>query len=149
MFIDDKLQQIKSILESGNKPDKVSVRTLLSWVGAERRGLWVVRIINDALEKAGLVTSPHFDSTYIDNWIEFNLKTEDTTAVIPDLSSPSPSAEPDNIVELDGDEIILDDPTYRIEKLEAANKDLTSVNPQSELKEAITKMIMFDYSQLP
>ena len=43
----------------------------------------------------------------------------------------------------------IDDPTYWIGKLEAANHALVSVKPDAQLSEAITMMLSHDYSQLP
>lgn len=41
------------------------------------------------------------------------------------------------------------DPTFRIGSLPAANKQLTTVGQDDSLKKAVTKMLQFDYSQLP
>ncbi|MGA2988258.1 MAG: CBS domain-containing protein [Terriglobia bacterium] len=41
------------------------------------------------------------------------------------------------------------DPTFRIGSLPAANKELTTVEQDDDLKKAITKMLLRDYSQLP
>lgn len=41
------------------------------------------------------------------------------------------------------------DPTFRIGSLPAANKQLTTVSQDDLLKKAVTKMLQFDYSQLP
>jgi CBS domain-containing protein len=41
------------------------------------------------------------------------------------------------------------DPTFRIGSLPAANKLLTTVGQDDTLKKAVTKMLQFDYSQLP
>jgi len=41
------------------------------------------------------------------------------------------------------------DPTFRIGSLPAANKTLTTVGQDDSLKKAVTKMLLFDYSQLP
>jgi CBS domain-containing protein len=41
------------------------------------------------------------------------------------------------------------DPTFRIGSLPAANKPLTTVGQDDSLKKAVTKMLLFDYSQLP
>jgi hypothetical protein len=41
------------------------------------------------------------------------------------------------------------DPTFRIGSLPAANKLLTTVGQDDALTKAVTKMLQFDYSQLP
>lgn len=43
----------------------------------------------------------------------------------------------------------VSDPTFRIGSLPAANKELTTVGQDDELKRAITMMLLRDYSQLP
>ena len=143
-----KLEQIKEQLDKGQTPDKVTVRTFLSWFGAERRGWWVVTLIERELSKYGLQTEPHFNAAYIDGLIEFKKL---VSVVKTQQNGKKQEVEveiPENIAEKAKDEY-YDDPTYRISKLEAANKDLTFVKPDSELSEAITKMITYDFSQLP
>lgn len=41
------------------------------------------------------------------------------------------------------------DPTFRIGSLPAANRQLTTVGRDDSLKKAVTRMLQFDYSQLP
>jgi len=41
------------------------------------------------------------------------------------------------------------DPTFRIGSLPAANKPLTTVGQDDALNKAVTKMLLFEYSQLP
>jgi CBS domain-containing protein len=41
------------------------------------------------------------------------------------------------------------DPTFRVGSLPAANKHLTAVGQDDALNKAVTKMLLFDYSQLP
>ena len=43
----------------------------------------------------------------------------------------------------------VSDPTFRIGSLPAANKELTTVGQADDVKKAITKMLLRDYSQLP
>lgn len=150
MSLQDRLEQIKSLIDKEQKPEPVPVRTLISWFGAERRGWWVVRQINETLERYGIETNPYFDATYIDGLVEFRKK---QSTIIEDSSTTTTTTTlvaPENLVEKDGDDALtINDPTYRIAKLEAANKSLTFVKPDSELNEAITKMITYDFSQLP
>ncbi len=42
-----------------------------------------------------------------------------------------------------------DDPTSRIGDLPATNKEPISVKPDTDLKEAVTLMLLYDFSQLP
>jgi predicted transcriptional regulator len=147
----EKLEEIKAILENGQKPQPVTVRTFLSWFGAYRRGWFVVQDINEKLDQYQLETFPYFDAVYIDSTIEFRkIEVKPENSQTTSASATSTSKPPENIYLSDGeDALAFNDPTYRIAKLEAANKELTYVKPDSELSEAITKMITSDYSQLP
>lgn len=155
MPYDETLKEIKQRLDEGHKLPPVSVRTLLDWFDAQRRGWSVVQQINQALEEHGIATSPYFDAVYIDSQIEFIKKpTELPAETIPPANpvittTATTTLQPsENAPTADGEDI-YNDPTYRIAKLEAANKSLIFVKPDSPLSEAITKMITFDYSQLP
>jgi CBS domain-containing protein len=147
-----RLSEIKDRLIKGEKVDGVTVRALLSWFGgARRRGWWLVQAIKAALEDNHLETVPDFNSVYIDYPVEFKLTRTN--------SRPSREETPDsklNTSQQNGEQkteetlsLIDDDPTYRLSRLEAANKSVVSVKPDSSLSEAITLMLHYDYSQLP
>lgn len=145
-----KLLEIRKRLDNNEKVEPVTVKTLLNWFGgAQRRGAWVVAVIQSKLLGNGLETFPDFRSAYIYSQIEFRRihfnKTEASKKNSSTITNP-----PENIAEHDLDELLnIDDPTYRISRLEAANKDLISVKPESTIREAITLMVTNDYSQLP
>lgn len=142
MELDENLDKIKLRLNAGETVNDVTVRTLLSWFyGSQRRGWWVVEQIQKALDIRGLMTVPDFNSAYIDSHIEFKKK---NFATVVDGQKASGTTGK-NSEEL----LTIDDPTYRISRLEAANRELVSVRPDSDLSEAITKMMTFDFSQLP
>lgn len=46
-------------------------------------------------------------------------------------------------------EAVLDDPTFRISRMEAATRTPVSVPPTASLREAVTTMLLHDFSQLP
>lgn len=102
-----------------------TVRTVLSWFGAERRGTWVVKQINEALDAHELVTEPSFESTWIDGLVTF-------------IRKPRKGAQGAPL-----------DPTFRLGRLEAANKEIVSVKPNDGLDKVITLMLTNDFSQLP
>lgn len=126
---DDKLQAIAGQLKKGVVPPKEAVRSFLLWFGSERRGYRVVRHIRWRLKKYGVATAPDFEYTYIDGYIGF-------------VSAPT-----------EGDPTTVDpgttDPTYRISRLESANKTPVSVKPDATLQQAVTLMLTNDFSQLP
>lgn len=121
----DRLAAISEQIKKGVAGPTETVRTLLSWFGAERRGYWVVKEINKALDTNELVTEPSFESTWIDGPIRFVRKPKKQT-----------------------DDGPLD-PTFRLGRLEAANKDVVSVRPNDSLDKVITLMLTNDFSQLP
>ena len=110
-------------------PGKLSVRSLLKRFGYARRGSQVVAEIRNALEDHGLRTSPDFASAWIDSEISIEL----------DRKSESGSAAA----------AAPDDPTVRIDAVDAANRRPEVVDPDKPLQDAITVMLLNDYSQLP
>lgn len=132
-----KLKSLHEELSTGKEIEHVTVRTFLSWFGVERRGHWVAQAIRQCLKENELETFPDFESTYIDSLIQIRL-----------IKKEKAKEKKEETIESE-DLYNFDDPTYRISKLEAANQKLIFVKPDSTLSEAITKMLTFDYSQLP
>lgn len=128
---DDKLQNIQQQLSKGVAPPNETVRSLLLWFGASRRGWRVCSDIKTALKSHGLKTSPDFEYAYIDGIISF-VPHEDGGDEIGTESG-----------------IAIADPTHRIGRLEAANKAPVTVKPDATLTEAVTLMLTQDFSQLP
>ncbi len=142
-MIPDQLKSIKERIDKNEKIEPISVRTFVSWYwGYQRRSYWIVKQIKASLKEVKLETFPDFNSAYIDSLIEFR-------KALPG-SSNKEGEYPKNIADKNIDDVLnIDDPTYRLSRLEAANKDLIFVKPDTELSEAITLMINYDYSQLP
>lgn len=128
---DEKLQAIVAQLKKGVVPPRETVRSFLLWFGHERRGYRVVRYIRSQLKKYGLATHPDFDYMYIDGYIGF-------------VAAPSQGGLPNGEAATQ-----TSDPTYRIARLESANKVPVSIKPDSTLQQAITIMLSHDFSQLP
>jgi CBS domain-containing protein len=139
----------QQVNQSGN-PESVRVRELLAWFEAQRRGILVVRQIRSALRKAKLVTVPDFEIAYIDQKIKLK-------ALNP--AAKTPLVYEESLVEENGvraDSVYAAsvggssrDPAPRIGMLKAANTVPTPVSRDTKVKEAITIMLMHDYSQLP
>ncbi|SEI15024.1 CBS domain-containing protein [Tardiphaga sp. OK245] len=148
--IDDELSQIGAKLRNREDVSSVTTRTFLAWAGAQRRSYWNVFYIRQALKRAALRTEPDFQSAYIDSDIRFVLdedkKLEDEQGGVT-VTVPAAIA----VAEVNGPVIsaIPADPTYRISKLEAANKPLVSISPDATVQQAVTMMMTNDYSQLP
>src|SRR5262249_19753232 len=121
-------------LKQGPAPT-ISVREFLMWFDAQRRGIHVVRQIRESLAAARLKTVPDFEGEYIDNPISFAFTEPETNKPLNE-----PTVQPDTY---------STDPTFRIGKLQAANKAIVSVKPNQKISEAITLMLLHDYSQLP
>lgn len=131
---DCKLKEIATELDNGKEPDRITTRTFIGWFGAKRRRENAVAAIRAALSKHRLVTVPDFQQAYIDEEISF------------ERLSP---AEGETDTESLGAASTGNDPTQRINKLEAANKEPTQINPDSPLRNAVTLMMAHKYSQLP
>jgi CBS domain-containing protein len=125
----DKLANISDQISRGVAPTTETVRSLLLWFQATRRGPRIVRQIKEALATHGLRTQPDFEYSFIDDVVRF------VASDAQDASTPTG--------------IATIDPTYRIGRLESANRPPMAVTPDSELKKAVTLMLAHDYSQLP
>ncbi len=143
MATDEKLKSIRQNLINDQIPQPITVRTFLSWFGFQRRTIGVIEHVKKDLQRHDLITIPDFTSAYIDASIVFDLrKKKDKIDPKINIQQAGSSLIPEELIE-------WDDPTYRISRLEAANKDLVFIKPDSDLNEAITKMISHDFSQLP
>jgi CBS domain-containing protein len=162
MLSPEKLGKIAEAVSRGESPG-ATVRTILSWFDAQRRGYWVVSAIRAALDDVGLVTDPDFESAYIDSVVEFRKKPTAITvtgsvSAQPATASgtahvgaalPSSASVPDAPSPAFGQPFLPADPSFRLSKLAAANNVPLSVVPDAPLEEAVTKMLTHDYSQLP
>jgi len=143
-----RLAEIAEALKAGSSPPPETVRTLLSWFAAKRRGYWVVQSIREALDAAGLTTEPDFEAAYIDSPIFFRPKPITGTAQIT-LPPVQISATGTVTAPAESLAAAYADPTYRLTKLAAANRPPVSVKPDTSLAEAVTIMMANDFSQLP
>ena len=142
----ENLKLIAEKTKEDGHPHSETVRTLLSWFGAQRRGDLVVNQIRRALKDLQLVTEPDFALAYIDGYIEIKPI---------EIETNSHLLEPENTHNLSSQEPRLvsggsvPDPVPRIGMLAAANATPISVTRDSEVCEAVTLMLMHDFSQLP
>jgi CBS domain-containing protein len=131
-----------------------SVRTLLSWFGAERRGYWKVRDIRKALNKVKLRTEPDFEDAWIDATVVFLPKQVAGKTPPPAASAPA-KGNSQRIEEDHGSPAVprksSDDATSRIKigRLAAANRPPLCISPDAKISEAVTLMLQHDFSQLP
>jgi predicted transcriptional regulator len=126
MEINSRLIEIKAQIEKNKNPQSESIRTILSWFNTKRRGVNVNSLIERAFKKHHLYTTPSFSEPWIDGVVEI------------DISAEGKEVKTD-----------YDSMTARLIHLDAANQVPLFVKPESQVKEAIAKMLSHDYSQLP
>ena len=147
-----RLARIATQLRAGQKVEPITVRELLGWFDAQRRGSFICFVIRSVLKEADLTTNPDFVIPYIDNPIEFELasSTRSGRQGSPNeeaVGVPGGDAKPRE--EIGPSPAVAVDPTYRIGRLRWANITPTGVSPNHTLREAITIMLANDFSQLP
>jgi len=127
-------------VQKTKKPVKTFPSVATEFLGVSRRGWRVVETINEMLEKYDVVCEPDFGSAWFYGHIEIKPKIK--------VSAGKSDIELDET-----------DPTPRLSLLKAANLNkakesgigsgLISVNRETLLSEAITLMLLNDFSQLP
>ena len=140
---------IKNISDQLTRSEEVpnqTVRAFLAWFGMQRRSYWNVFYIRKVLRENRIDTFPDFEGAYIDSEIAFRRSEES----VDDSHQPeSNSMELPDSVNATLSTGVSVDPTYRLRKLEAANKAPVSVKPDDTVAKAVTIMLANDFSQLP
>ncbi len=152
-YIPEPLKEIAEQVHQGGQPT-ATLRTLLSWYGAQRRGGWRVKKIREALDELKIKTNPDLEWAYIDGDVMFLPKNDMETSAahsIPqvveaDLKVESVLVQTDHVEVVAG---VAIDPTFRIGRLASANRRPVSVTPEDTVSQAITIMLKNDFSQLP
>ena len=127
----EEIRKVKSDLEIG-KNRKESVRTLLSWFGFQRRGVWVSNTINSILKTHQIETDPDFNEGWVDDFIEFK------------VSSPEEVDPGTELCKFDAHPFVPE-----IGALNSAKRSVISVCRDDCISKAISLMLMNDFSQLP
>ncbi len=117
------LELVKEIKEN-DKEFEITPRELLNFFWCEKRTSGNVAHINRFLNENQLETEPN----YVNNWIDSNI-----------ILKHKKKAITKNGI----------DPIQRIKLLASSNIEPVSVSKEAKLKEAITLMMMHNYSQLP
>lgn len=73
MTIEEAADYWKNRLTAGMPIQRVSVRKMLAFAGAERRGWMIMQRIADVLDSRGLRTEPNFRTAWIDGLVRINL----------------------------------------------------------------------------
>jgi hypothetical protein len=134
--LDDFLTNAREKAASGS-PASVSIRRLLKYVGAERRGTRVIDQIQLSLDEHGLATDPPFTSGWIDNVVSLRRVSEAS------LETNDPAARQPVDVQTIPVEVSL-----TVRSLESAGSGVTSIERNSDLLRARALMLRYDYSQL-
>lgn len=125
-------------LAVGETVGAITLRHLLSRFGRQRRGTVVNRKIEEALAQHAVSTAPPFREAWIDDGLTFRL------VDAPEASHVTPAS-----VE---DEPAPDYGRFTVRRFVSDEKrasELVSVAPTTSLAEAVTKMLLHDFSQLP
>jgi hypothetical protein len=141
------LVKVSEDLKAGRAVDPVTVRTFLSWFGAQRRGYNIVAGIKAGLAAAGVMTDPDIEYTWIDGQINF---LPVGTASTPEESESSATGEEARAQDAsESPAWVSRDATYRVSRLQAANQKIVSCKPDSPISEVVTLLLAGGFSQLP
>lgn len=148
------LGEIAETLRGGRAPESISVRELIGWFDALRRGTNVNWHIRRSLEQAGLVTMPDFESAHIDGRVQFALPQHPEGQPdaplerehVEEAQELPHQQEPEPMPFVGGAGV---EPAYRVSRLLDPRLKLVSIGPDAPLAEAVTLMLRHDYSQLP
>ena len=136
----DELKKVAEQVRAGESVHS-TVRDLLTWYGYERRGRYIIWALRRDFLALKIQTEPDVEYAYIDGKLTFDR--------VPDVTPSAPatpvSQEPQAVLIASEPE----DPTHRIGRLPSANARPVSVNPNATIAEAVTLMLLYDYSQLP
>jgi restriction system protein len=132
---DELLQQ--ALVRASSDPVTLSIRRLLYYWNAKRRGYWITEEIERDLTAAGLATNPPFTEGWIDTLV----------ALIPTASRmPAPDVLAETSVVVSAAEAVQ--VSLRVNSLASANADVESVRLDDTLERAQSLMMRKDYSQL-
>ena len=121
---------------AAGSPVEISVRQLLRYFGAERRGVRVIGQIEHALDEHGLTTQPPFTAVWIDHVVQLPL-----AAVTSSEQDGAAKSVPD-----DADSLMP--ASLTVSSLESASSEVASIQRNSSLERARSLLLRYDYSQL-
>ena len=166
-LIPQKLLDVAQDISNGI-PRIETVRTILSWFHAGRRGRLVTYEVQTAMRSIGLTTKPEFRFAHIDEQVAFGSRSSAQASLAADAPAiadgdvvpfvEDESAEQAPPIDVGAAQIpdvqdlvssIVGDPTYRIGGLISDDAELLSVTSNDSLTLAITHMLANQYSQLP
>lgn len=137
-WIPPQIEELVAKAQGGVAPS-VRFDELLGWFNASRPGARALRTIADALDRLDLVADPSLETAVPDATITLRAR-------LPGAPHPTESESPPSDAT---SQPRLRHTAFHVKRLKAATCGLVSVNPEAPLREAITKMDMHDFSQLP
>ena len=145
------LNEVYLDLIEGRTAKPVTIRSFLSWFGAQRRTVHNVDYINRELAKCDLQTVPGYLNIWVDTPITFELISQKGKRDDSERESISETGMPDADAgsEQARDKALPNDPSFRIGKLKAATKAPIGVKPNDPISKAMTIMMTRNFSQLP
>lgn len=143
-----RLKDISAGLDAGTASPTPTVREFLSWVGAQRRGYYIVSELREYLDEAGLETEPDFETVHIDTPIEFVRHSQKQEPAEESTGTSTSALEPAT-TELENEVPVFDDPRHRVSRLASASRAPLAISPNTSLEVVVTTMLVNDYSQLP
>lgn len=142
--IPEHLKEVAERVHDGHE-EKHTLRDLLGWFDQQRRGSVVNRRIKSALADQELRTEPDFKSVYIDDELEFISATSNEEKRDKETDS---SESPEYV----GHDVKRDGSTYQVRRFlteEKMKRGLEYIERDKKVSEAVTTMLVNDYSQLP
>jgi CBS domain-containing protein len=147
---DEFLDSALEAAEAGS-PRQVTVRELIGMWGARVRDFGVNERVDADLINRGLTTRPDFRAVTLDGTVSVipttQMPSDESSAIIED-KKPLPLLAPLALPPITADDEVAWDHGLTIGNLPSASKTVSSVTPDATFAEAITLMIIEDYSQL-
>ena len=145
------------------KFQQMTVRTLLSHFGQERRGSEVVRSMHRKLRSLGVETEPRFDAVHVDSTVQIIPRQKRapgrprkydgaSVPVSPARSSPAEPMPPAPLVVKSEEATLAEEsrcPYLTIGLLASANRKPYSVRANDSLESAVTLMMLHNISHVP
>lgn len=138
-----RLKQARELAEEG-KPMTLSVRELLGWWGAQRRGYHIAQQVTADLANHSLTTSPDFEAVYLDATVQLVSVASDT-----DIQDGPGQALQVSEAQAGDDEAEEPVAGLTVGNLPSAFGGVIHVTPSATFEEAITQMAINEFSQLP
>ncbi|WP_245225014.1 CBS domain-containing protein [Streptomyces smyrnaeus] len=138
------LKRARELADAG-MPQTLTVREFVGWWGALRRGYLITKQIEAELANHSLTTLPSFEKVHFDSTVQLITTAPSEEGGAGEDASPS---------QLTAENPALDDEDepetgLTVGNLPSALSEVVSVPPDATYEQAITLMVINDYSQLP